>query len=440
MNENITRLYSDHVACQQSAWETALEAEGFDSAVIHSGSQVTSFLDDYHYPFRPNPHFLAWLPLIRHDECAVIVQPGEKPVLYFYQPDDYWYLPPADPEPWWAEHFDLRPTRDPLEWRNGVPAGRAACIGDAPEVAGESDLNPGGLINRMHLNRTRKTEYEIACMAEANCIGARAHREAEAAFREGLGEFDIHWRYLGAAQQQDARLPYANIVALNEHAAVLHYQERERAKPDTHRSFLIDAGATVHAHCSDITRTYAAQEGEFAEMIGAMDSLQQALCAEVRAGVDYRELHLSAHHRIAEVLARFDVIRVSADEAVESGLSGVFYPHGLGHFIGLQTHDVAGLIADERGTEIPRPEGHPFLRLTRTLEPRNVLTVEPGLYFIPMLLKRWRANGHAGSVNWDKVETLLPFGGIRVEDDVVVTDGEPVNLTRQAFVELDRED
>jgi Xaa-Pro dipeptidase len=161
--------------------------------------------------------------------------------------------------------------------------------------------------------------------------------------------------------------------------------------------------------------------------------LQQGLCDGVRAGVDYRDLHLQAHHRIASLLAEFDVITVSADEAVDSGLSAVFYPHGLGHFLGLQTHDVAGLIADAEGTEIPRPDGHPFLRLTRKLEPGNVLTVEPGLYFIETLLTKWRTSGNAEAVNWQRVESLAPYGGIRIEDNVVVTDGEPVNLSRQAF-------
>ncbi len=433
VSESITRHYADHVAAQQVAWESAMEDEGFDAVIIHSGSQVISFLDDYHYPFRPNPHFLAWLPLTRHDECALVIRPGEKPVLYYYQPTDYWYLPPSDPDAWWADHFDVRPVREPNEWRTGVPLGREAYIGDAPDLAGEGDLNPRGLITRLHLARTRKTEYELACMAEANRVAARAHLAAAAAFREGLGEFEIHHRYLDAAMSDDAELPYGNIVALNEHAAVLHYQQRERTRPDDSRSFLIDAGATMHAYCSDITRTWAREPGEFADMIDAMDALQLGLCEAMWAGADYRNLHLRAHLDIAGVLSEFGVINVDAQTAVESGLSSVFFPHGLGHYIGLQTHDVAGLIADERGIEIPRPKGHPFLRLTRVLEPGNVVTVEPGLYFIPVLLDQWRATGDVAAINWDKVEALSPYGGIRVEDNVVVTTAEPVNLTRPAF-------
>jgi len=429
------RYYGTHVAQQQDRWSEALAAEGFDAVLIHAGSQITSFMDDYHYPFRPNPHFLAWLPLTHHDESVLLVRPGERPVLWFYQPDDYWYLPPADPEPWWAEHFDVRPVRRTGAWREGLPAGRVALLGDAAELSGEASLNPAGLIRRLHVLRTRKTEYELACMSAATAAAAQAHQAARAAFLEGCSEFEIHQRYLDAARCSDAELPYPNIVALNRHGAVLHYQQRERERPEQSRSFLIDAGATVFAYCSDITRTHAAQDGEFGNLIEAMDRLQQGLCQRVRAGTDYRDLHLAAHREIATVLADSGVIRVSPETAVESGLSSVFFPHGLGHFVGLQTHDVAGL-ADDHGQAIPRPEGHPYLRLTRVLEPGNVLTVEPGLYFIDTLLEQWRANGDAGAVDWGRVESLRPFGGIRIEDNVVVTGDEPANLTRAAFAEL----
>ena len=139
---------------------------------------------------------------------------------------------------------------------------------------------------------------------------------------------------------------------------------------------------------------------------------------------------------IAGILKDFDIINTSAEDAVASGLSSVFYPHGLGHYLGLQTHDVAGLIADVEGTPIPRPDGHPFLRLTRTLEAGNVLTIEPGLYFIEPLLRQWRETGDISAINWGKVEALAPYGGIRIEDNIVVTDGAPLNLTRDAFAAL----
>lgn len=435
----ITQGYAAHVTEIQRRWEAALEAEGFDAALIHAGSMLASFQDDYEYPFRCNPHLLWWAPLLRHHDSALLVRPGRRPKLFYYQPDDYWYLPPSDPESWWADQFDVVMANNADAWQQAGINETTAYIGDAPclaERVGATQLNPQRLLNRIHLERTRKTPYEIACMAEAARLGAIAHTAAAQGFRAGLSEYEIHQRYCMSIGLVDAELPFHNIVALNAHSSVLHYQAREQQAPGQVRSFLLDAGATAHGYASDITRSYAAHECEFADMIKVMDGMQRTLCTAVVAGLDYRELHLHAHLQIAGILQDFDIINTTAEQAVASGLSAVFYPHGLGHFLGLQTHDVAGLIADADGTMIPRPEGHPFLRLTRKLEAGNVLTIEPGLYFIEPLLRKWRETGDAGAINWARVEALAPYGGIRIEDDIVVTDGEPLNLTRDAFAAL----
>ncbi len=436
VRKTITEGYKAHVADLQQRWENALQAEGYDAALIHAGSKLVSFLDDYEYPFRCNPHLLWWAPLTHHHDSALLIRPGQRPKLFYYQPDDYWYSPPADPDSWWADEFDVVSVRDADAWKQAGINTQTAYIGDAAclaEAVGAAQLNPERLLNRIHLERTRKTPYEIACMAEAARLGAIAHTAAEQAFREGLSEYDIHQRYCMSIQLVDAELPYGNIVALNDHGSVLHYQAHEQDVPGELRSFLIDAGATVHGYATDITRTYAAEAGEFADMISAMDTMQKQLCGAVVKDLDYRDLHLRTHMDIAGILKDFNIINGSAEAAVATGLSAVFYPHGLGHFLGIQTHDVAGLIADVEGTPIPRPEGHPFLRLTRTLEVGNVLTIEPGLYFIEPLLRKWRENGDVAAINWDKVEKLAPYGGIRIEDNMVVTDGAPRNLTREAF-------
>ena len=452
MSKEYKDFYAAHIAEMQNRWSAALDAENLQAVLVHSGTPLISFQDDYEYAFRPNPHFLAWLPLTRHHDSALLVRPGRKPCIFYYQPEDFWYLAPADPESWWADHFEIQLVNEADGWRtgllsqlNGLSFGirDVAVIGGAPSLAAtfENDrINPEGLVNRLQVERTRKTPYEIACMREASQLAARAHLEAENAFREGESELRIHQRYLGACEQTDAQLPYNNIVALNTHGSVLHYQGRDVAVPGTVRSFLIDAGCTVNAYASDITRTYAARDGAgqedgFAELVAAMDTMQQGLNKVVRAGLDYRDLHLQAHREIAGILESFGIINVPADDAVASGLSSVFYPHGLGHFIGLQTHDVSGL-TDNEGRAIPRPEGHPFLRLTRVLAAGNVLTIEPGLYFIEPLLQQWKENGDASAVNWDRVEALKPYGGIRIEDNLVVTETGSNNLTRKAFAEL----
>lgn len=433
--------YEAHVRAVQRHWEKALSAEGFDAGLVHSGTPMYSFLDDYEYSFRPNPHFLWWLPLTHHADSVLLIEAGRTPALFYYQPDDFWHVPPADPEPWWAAHFDLQVTRDAAEWKellSGRIGAHTAVIGDAPSLQGvvaKENINPQGLVDRLHIARTRKTPYELACIEQATQLAVAAHVEAEAAFRQGESEYAIHLRYLAACRHTDYRLPYNNIVALNEHNAVLHYQAREQNPPQQVRSFLIDAGAAVHGYAADITRTYAALPGEFADLIVAMDALERDLVSRVKAGVDYKSLFLESHLAIAGVLKQFGIINASPETALETGLSSVFYPHGLGHFLGLQVHDVAGFI-DNQGNRIPRPKGHPSLRLTRVLEEDNVLTVEPGLYFIDTLLQKWRAEEDASAINWDRVDALKPCGGIRIEDNVVVQADGCDNLTRRAFAEL----
>ncbi|MDO5506499.1 MAG: Xaa-Pro dipeptidase, partial [Pseudoxanthomonas suwonensis] len=255
--------------------------------------------------------------------------------------------------------------------------------------------------------------------------------------RAGASEFGIHLAYCMAAGQDANDLPYGSIIALNEHAAILHYTQRQRVPPAQARSFLIDAGASHAGYAADITRTWAAGDGEFADMIQAMDELEQRLCDMVRPGIDYADIHLEAHRQVAGVLASFDILRTSAEEAVERGITRAFFPHGIGHGIGLQVHDVGGFAASDRGGTIDKPAGHPFLRLTRTLEPSMVVTIEPGLYFIDMLLDELRERGDGDALNWERIAQFKPYGGIRIEDDVACTEDAPHNLSREAFAALD---
>ncbi len=113
----------------------------------------------------------------------------------------------------------------------------------------------------------------------------------------------------------------------------------------------------------------------------------------------------------------------------------MFLPHGIGHLLGLQVHDVGGLQRTGDGGEIARPEGHPYLRLTRPLQPGFVVTMEPGLYFIDQLLEQARADGRGRHINWRRLEPLRAYGGIRIEDDLAVTASGCENLTRDAFAD-----
>jgi Xaa-Pro dipeptidase len=161
--------------------------------------------------------------------------------------------------------------------------------------------------------------------------------------------------------------------------------------------------------------------------------MQQSLCAGVRPGVDWRDVHLRAHHLAAKLLRDADITTCSAEEAVATGVSSVFLPHGIGHLLGLEVHDVGGFMRSPEGGEIPRPDGHPFLRLTRVLQEGFVVTMEPGIYFIDQLLGAAQSDARGKSINWSRIESLRRFGGIRIEDDLAVTADGCENLTRSAF-------
>ena len=214
---------------------------------------------------------------------------------------------------------------------------RCAILGEPQSALGAYvPNNPAPVVNYLEWHRGSKTPYEIALMRQAQVLGVRGHRAAEAAFRNGADEFSIHMAYCAAVGQDANELPYGNIVALNEHAAVLHYTELGRTAPQPLRSFLIDAGASAHGYASDITRTYAYDTGsEFQALIDAVDAAQQRMCAGVRTNVDYKQLHVDAHLSLMGVLKDFGVIKVSPQTALETGVSAAFFPHGIGHLIGV---------------------------------------------------------------------------------------------------------
>jgi Xaa-Pro dipeptidase len=242
--------------------------------------------------------------------------------------------------------------------------------------------------------------------------------------------------YLTACEQREEEMPYNNIVAYNENAAVLHYQHLERSAPSPLRSFLIDAGAQYRGYASDITRTYARSTGRFADLVQAVDRAQLALCSEILAGRDYRDVHLSAHRILGDVMQQVGLTKLPGQAALESGVTSVFFPHGIGHLLGLQVHDVGGVMGERLGHERARPKGHPYLRLTRMLEPGVVVTVEPGIYLIDSLLATAHADERRAHIDWAVVEELKPYGGVRIEDNVATTANKPENMTRDAFARV----
>ncbi len=440
-NPELAALYPAHIATVTARHDDALEKSGAAHAVVFSGSEKYAFLDDHTYPFTANPHFVSWAPLLTMPLSYVVYTPGEKPVLLYYQPRDYWHSVPGEPDGYWATQFDVRIVHTIEEVAEHLPVDRDKCvligeIDDAAHAFGIDRVNPSSTLNILHYARGIKTPYELECMRLASQRGAAGHVVAEAAFRDGQSEFAIHQAYCKAVSHPDNELPYGNIVALNENGAILHYKNFGRETPAQSRSFLLDAGAQVHGYASDITRTYSAGDAQFGALIDRMEIMQLDIVSRVTAGLDYRDLHVETHRLIGGVLNDVELASGDSDTLLATGVTSAFFPHGLGHLLGIQVHDVGGFMENEGGTTIDPPSGHPFLRLTRVLEADMVLTIEPGLYIIDMLLENLRGTPAEAHVNWKTVDSLRPFGGVRIEDDVrVLVDGSE-NLTRDAFSTL----
>ncbi|HYC76390.1 MAG TPA: Xaa-Pro dipeptidase [Planctomycetota bacterium] len=431
----IAGLYGAHVEERRRRAEAACAAAGFDGMVIHSGSPFTYYADDQDAPFRRTPHFAAWTPLAGPHHL-LHVRPGAKPVLVRVAPEDYWYEQAPLGTPYWAEAFEIRETPDAAAaWKELKLSARTAYVGDAPDAAraagvAEAAINPKELLARLDWDRSYKTPYEVACLEAATRKAARGHLAAKAAFLGGASELEIHHAYVVAAGCVDHELPYGSIVALDEKGAILHYENKRSTRNG--RVLLIDAGALEAGYGSDITRTWTTHDCDptFVALVEGVDRLQLELCRRVKPGLKYLDLHHAAHGMIADLLHELGVLKKGGAAALEAGLTLPFFPHGLGHFLGIQVHDVAGRQTASEGGVTPPPAHYPYLRTTRVVEPGMCFTVEPGVYFIPMLLRAYRSGPKADLIDWSLVDRLTPCGGVRIEDNLVVTADGHRNLTR----------
>ena len=436
-------LYAEHLAHLATATARALEETGFDRMLVHAGVPFTYFADDNDAPFHSTPAFAHWSP-VEGPYHLLDVVPGKRPRLVRVQPRDYWYAPPAPVPDFVARELDVVevPTAQAAWKAAGNGFARTAFVGGSADEAAEhgfrpQNVNPNGLVSRLDWERSYKTGWEAAQVAAANAKAAPGYRALEKAFRSGASEMELHLAYLTAIGDVEESLPYTSIVALDDRSATLHYHGKRGPLGRPSHVLLVDAGATVNGYASDITRTWVKDgvEPAFARLLEGMKALQARLCLEGRPGLHYRDFHLRAQRAVGDLLREVGVLKVSGDEAVATRLTFPFFPHGLGHFLGLQVHDVAGRQADRAGTPAPPPSDHPALRTVRPIEEGMLFTVEPGLYFIPMLLDPVREGPHRAAVDWALVDRLVPMGGIRVEDNIWVGKAANRNLTRESLPE-----
>ena len=224
-------------------------------------------------------------------------------------------------------------------------------------------------------------------------------------------------------------IAYDTIIGGGTHSAVLHFAPTSRPMHDG-ELVLIDAGAEYRGYASDVTRTYAVSgrlSPEQAELHAVVHAAELAAIERCVAGTEWCDVHLAAAEVIADGLIACGVLRGEPTALIESGAVWLFFPHGVGHLVGLGVRDAGDPIPERRHD----PPPFPGLRINLPLAPGFVVTVEPGLYFIPALLQdSARRRRYSGQVVWDRVDRLLGFGGIRIEDNVLITDAGHEILTR----------
>ena len=284
------------------------------------------------------------------------------------------------------------------------------------------------LIKAVVKMRSTKTTEEIEELERAAEIGYKMHTTAMKLTRPGVTEKFIGGQVDGIANSYGAMVSFATIFS--QHGEIMHGNP-SMAELEAGRLVLCDAGAeTINHYCSDNTRTYPVN-GRFTQrqldIYSIVEECHDYVLDVAKPGVKYMDVHFAVCRLMTERLKALGLMKGDTEEAVRAGAHAMFLPHGLGHMMGMDVHDMEGLDQINVGfDEETRPNLEQFgtncLRMGRRLEEGFVVTDEPGIYFIPALIDEWKASGHCKEfINFDLLETYKDFGGIRIEDDVLIT-------------------
>jgi Xaa-Pro aminopeptidase len=306
-----------------------------------------------------------------------------------------------------------------LEPRKGRPV---ACLGAAvPDVASATQLEADLRYGLNHVRR-QKDAVELARMRAAERATRAGFAEIAPLIEPGRSERELQIELEAAFFRNGADfLAFDTIVGSGPNSAVLHFSPTSRRFADG-ELILIDAGAEYRGYASDITRTYSAS-GRFTpeqqDLYAIVARASVHATERCTPGTEWRDVHRTAALVIAEGLVELGLLRGEPESLLERGAHALFFPHGVGHMVGLGVRDAGDVL---RGREPPEDD-FPRLRVDLPLLPGHVFTVEPGIYFVPALLDdpdlRER---HGDAVHWDRAEAMLGFGGIRIENNVLITD------------------
>ncbi|MFI5347890.1 MAG: aminopeptidase P family protein [Elusimicrobiota bacterium] len=397
---------------------TALAKKLTGNSLIHlEGGKPLPRNFDVDYVFRQNSDFL-YLTGVEEAGCHLIIDPKtRREVLFVPRIDSHHRV--------WEGHVP-----GPAEARKLFGVDRVMYADELKKVVGRRKVVPKALLrDALDDLRACKTPAELSLMKNANRVSGAAHRAVMAGTRPGMKEYQVQAIFDAACMNAGLKhLAYPSIVAAGANGAVLHYR-RNDATLKSGDLLLIDAGAEDRGYAADITRVFPVN-GKFTrrqrDVYAVVLAAQKSCIDRARAGIVSADLHVHSMRVIAEGLKSLGFLRGETDGLVEGGAVRLFYPHGLTHMLGLDVHDVTG----GKRRAMPNPTKVP-VRFVAKLEPGFVITMEPGVYFIDALLKDPALRRkHRSSVDFAKAEKFLDFGGVRIEDDVLITaDGPPRNLT-----------
>ena len=283
------------------------------------------------------------------------------------------------------------------------------------------------LIKTVVKMRATKSAEEIAYLEAACDVGYAMHTTAQLLIKPGVTERFVAGQVDGIARSLAQGNSFATIFS--QHGEIMHGNPSD-AKLEDGRLVLCDAGCELNDYCSDHTRTMPVN-GKFTqrqlEIYSIVEACHDYVLDVAKPGVKYMDVHFAVCRLMTERLKELGLMKGDTNEAVAAGAHAMFLPHGLGHMMGMDVHDMEGLGQIYVGfDEETRPNLEQFgtncLRMGRKLEEGFVMTDEPGIYFIPALIDDWKASGHCKEfLNFDKLETYKDFGGIRIEDDILIT-------------------
>ena len=430
-----------------SARRNALRTAVPEGAILIMGNQEAprNYVDNP-YPFRQDSHFLYYAAANRAG-LALLIEPDGRSILLGtpeHRDDVVWFGPHETLEDLAAaaaltEVGDIGALGARLEeLANGavtvhfLPPYRAQrrftvarLLGlDPREVAAQTSVE---LVTAVAAQRSVKEEVEISEIEDAVAVTSLMYRATMRAARAGLTEARVAAAHQMEAVARDRSQAFSPIVTVA--GEVLHNTSYANTLRDGDL-LLVDSGAeSPHFYASDITRTmpvsgrFTEQQREVYEVVLAANEAAIAAASPERTN---RELHLLAARTVAAGLKDIGLMQGNVDDAVAAGAHALFFVHGLGHMMGLDVHDMEDLgdvVGYEKGEERSSQFGLAYLRLARKLEPGFVITIEPGIYFIPALIDRWKADGmHRDFIRYDRLEAYREFGGIRIEDDVLITE------------------